>query len=160
MQSVKVHTIFRQGVLQQWWKTAEKCCSTHTSVKKVLYCLSLVHEISTCDQFWNVPSVLLRCWLGGRKGIRPVKKLNGGVLAWLSIWSNVRACIWPSWCHCHSLSLASVKSRLVFTSLVLWYWLTWALLEKGPFNVCMTSSEICVLSLALGCDEWHHRQRN
>ena len=30
-------------------------------------------------------SVLRRCWLGGRKGIRPVKKLSGGVLAWLSI---------------------------------------------------------------------------
>ena len=27
----------------------------------------------------------------------------------------------PSWCHCHSLSLASVKSRLV---LPFWYWLT------------------------------------
>jgi len=31
-------------------------------------------------------------------------------------------CIWPSWCHCHSLSLASVKSRLV---LPFWYRLTW-----------------------------------
>ena len=27
-------------------------------------------------------SVLGRCWLGGRKGIRPVKKLSGEVLAW------------------------------------------------------------------------------
>jgi len=35
------------------------------------------------------------------------------VLAWLSAWSEVQTCIWPSWCHCHSLSLASVKSRLV-----------------------------------------------
>ena len=34
----------------------------------------------------TVPSVLRRCWLGGRKGIRPVKKLSGGVLAWLSVW--------------------------------------------------------------------------
>jgi len=25
--------------------------------------------------------------LDGRKGIRPVKKLSGGVLAWLSVWS-------------------------------------------------------------------------
>jgi len=29
--------------------------------------------------------------------------------------------IWPSWCHCHSLTLASVKSRLVFP---FWYQLT------------------------------------
>ena len=67
-------------------------------------------------------SVLWRCWFGGRKGIRPVKNLSGGVLAWLSLWSEVQTCIWPSWCHCHSLSLASVKSRLV---LPFWYGLTW-----------------------------------
>ena len=36
------------------------------------------------------------------------------MLAWLSVWSEVQTCIWPSWCHCHSLSLASVKSRLVY----------------------------------------------
>ena len=66
----------------------------------------------------DVPSVLWRCWLGGRKGIRPVKKQSGGVLVWLSLWSNLQTCIWPSWFHCHSPSLASVKSRLVFTFLV------------------------------------------
>ena len=57
-----------------------------------------------------------------------LQKLSGGVLAWLSVWSKVQTCIWPSWCHCHSLSLASVKSRLV---LPFWYWLTWVVLEKG-----------------------------
>jgi len=37
-------------------------------------------------------SVVISCWLG----IRPVKHLSGGVLAWLSVWSEVQACIWPS----------------------------------------------------------------
>jgi len=41
--------------------------------------------------FW--PSVLWRCWLGGRKGIRPVKNLEWWVLAWLSVWSEVQTCI-------------------------------------------------------------------
>ena len=68
-----------------------------------------------------MPSVLWRCWLGVRKGIWPVKKLSGGVLAWLSVWSEVQTCIWPSWCHWYSLSLASVKSRLVSP---FWYRLT------------------------------------
>jgi len=40
------------------------------------------------------------------------------VLTCLSVWSEVQTCIRPSCCHCHSLSLASVKSRLVFTFLV------------------------------------------
>ena len=39
---------------------------------------------------------VFNCWLGGRKGIRPVKKQSGGVLAWLSVWSEVQTCIWPS----------------------------------------------------------------
>ena len=81
-----------------------------------------------------IPSVLWRCWLGGRKGIRAGKKLNSGVLVWLSVWSKVQTCIRPSWCHCHSLSLASVKSRLV---LPFWYWLTRVVPEKGPLNVCV-----------------------
>ena len=85
----------------------------------------------------SMPSVLWRCWLGGRKGIRPVKSSSGGVLVWLSVRSEVETCIWPSWCHCHSLSLASVKSRLV---LPFWYRLTWVVPQKGPLNGC-----VCVI---------------
>ena len=88
-----------------------------------------------------LPSVLWRCWLGGRKGIRPVKKLSGGVLAWLSVWSEVQTCIWPSWCHYHSLSLASVKSRLV---LPFWYWLTCVVPEKRAVKrVCVCVRCVC-----------------
>ena len=71
----------------------------------------LAHWSQCRSRDWPLPSVLWRCWLGGRKG-------GGGVLAWLSVWSKVQSCIRPSWCHCHSLSLASVKSTLVFTFLV------------------------------------------
>jgi len=56
------------------------------------------------------------------------------MLAWLSVWSEVQTCIEPSWCHCHSLSVASVKSRLV---LPFWYRLTWVVLDKGPLNSCV-----------------------
>jgi len=102
--------------------------------------------------------VLWRCWLGGRKGIRPVKNLSGGVLAWLSVWSEMQTCIWPSWYHCHSLSLASVKSRLVS---LFWYRLTWVVLEKGPLNgsvcVCVlwynTISHCCMHCLSAICSQ-------
>ena len=76
--------------------------------------------------------------LVGRQAGHPAcKKQSGGVLAWLSVWSEVQTCILPSWCHCHSLSLAPVKSRLVLPS---WYWLTRVVPDKGPLNVC-----VCVL---------------
>jgi len=52
--------------------------------------------------------VLWHCWLGSRKGIRPVK-MSGGMQAWLCVWGMVQICIWPSWCHCHPLSLAPVN---------------------------------------------------
>jgi len=51
--------------------------------------------------------------VGQQEGHPACKKLSYGVLAWLSVWGKVQICIRSSWCHCHSLSLASVKSRLV-----------------------------------------------
>jgi len=67
--------------------------------------------------------------LVGRQEGHPVcKKVSGGMLAWLSVWNEMQTCEWPSWCHCHSLSLDSVKSRLV---LPFWYRLTWVVPEKG-----------------------------
>ena len=102
-------------------------------------------------------SVLWRCWLGGRKGIRSVKIWVVGCLAWLSVWSEVQTCIWPSWCHCHSLSLAPVKPRLV---LPFWYRLTQVVLEKRPLNGCKKMVVLsCILFmyflwLSSRCKKW------
>ena len=76
--------------------------------------------------------------VGRQEGHLACKKLSGEVLVWLSVWNKVQTCIWPSWCHCHSLSLASVKSSLV---LPFWYRPTWVVLEKGPLNGCVC---VCV----------------
>jgi len=64
-------------------------------------------------------------------------------MAWLSVWNEVQTCIWHSGCHCHSLSLASVKSRLV---LPFWYRLTQVVLEKRPLNGCVAFSALTVLA--------------
>ena len=79
---------------------------------------------------------VLTLLVGRQEGHLACKKQSGGVLAWLSVWSEVQTCIWPSWCHCHSLSLALVKSRLV---LPFWYRLTQVVLEKRPLNGCSSS---------------------
>jgi len=71
--------------------------------------------------------------VGWQEGHLACRKESGGVLAWLSVWSEVQTCIWLSWCHCHSLSLAPVKSRLV---LPFWYRLTQVVLERRPLNGC------------------------
>ena len=80
--------------------------------------------------------------VGRQEGHPACKKLTGGVLAWLSVWSEMQPCIWPSRCHCHSLSLASVKSRLV---LPFWYWPTRVVTGKKPLNVCVC---VCVFAYA------------
>ena len=51
---------------------------------------------------WSALTLLV----GRQEGHPACKKLSGGVLAWLSVWIEVQTCIWPSRCHCHSLSLA------------------------------------------------------
>jgi len=117
-----------------------------------------------CDIFWNVTERKLNILnryvscaicafsaltlLVGRQESYPVcKKLSGGVLAWLSVWSVVRTCMWPSWCHCHSLSLASVKSS--FTFLVMAYS---GSPGKGPLIgcVCVCHVQFCSGFSAVG----------
>ena len=56
--------------------------------------------------------------VGRQEGHPACKKQSGLVLAWLSVWSEVQTCIWPSWCHCQSLSHCSSKIQIGFTFLV------------------------------------------
>ena len=76
-------------------------------------------------------------WAAGKAWASSLSNMSGGVLAWLSVWSVMQTCIWPSWCHCHSLYLASVKSRLV---LPFWYWLT-----RVPGQRAVKRVFVCVL---------------
>jgi len=72
--------------------------------------------IRFCRVHWCAFSALTLL-VGRQEGHSACKTLQWwGFL--FSVWSKVQTRIQPSWCHCHSLSLASVKSRLVFTFLV------------------------------------------
>jgi len=39
---------------------------------------------------------VLTLLVGRQEGHPACKKLSGGVLAWLSVWSMMQTCIWPS----------------------------------------------------------------
>jgi len=90
-----------------------------------------------------MPSVLWRCWLGGKMGIRSAKTewWGAGVVICLERGANLH--IRPSWCYCHSLSLASVKSRLV---LPFWYRLN----PGGPGKRAVKWLYVCVLFMTVG----------
>ena len=94
--------------------------------------------------------------VGRQEGHLPCKK--NWVVIYFSVFClrEVQTCIRPSWCHCHSLSLASVKSRLV---LPFWYRLTRVVPEKGPLNVCVcvcvrACVRACVIGVEFGATSW------
>ena len=72
------------------------------------------------------------CWLGGRKGIRPVKteQWGAGMVICLERGADAYGPADATATH----SLAPVKSRLV---LPFWYRLTQVVLDKGPLNGCV-----------------------
>jgi len=56
---------------------------------------SLLFKILINYHFYNAFSALTLL-VGRQEGHPACKKLSGGVLAWLSVWSEVQTCIWPS----------------------------------------------------------------
>ena len=126
------------------------------SVKHSCFCMEFSHAVMIIVFICQLTSYVfafsaLTLLVGQQEGHSACKKLGGGVLAWLSVWSEMQTCIWPSWCHCHSLSLASVKSRLV---LPFWYRPTWVVPEKGPLNGCACVCYFLCYSAVSGCDLW------
>ena len=80
------------------------------------------------------PSVLWRCWLGGRKGIRPVK--NWVVGCWHSYLSGARCRL------AYGPADTTATHCLLLSRLVLpfWYRLTRVVPGKGPLNGCVCVS--------------------
>jgi len=56
---------------------------------------TLCHYIYTAAYSVNAFSALTLL-VGRHEGHPACKKLTGGVLAWLCVWSEVQTCIWPS----------------------------------------------------------------
>jgi len=104
-----------------------------------------------CCHYWCYFSTALALLVGRQEGHPACKKLSGGVLAWLSVWSEVQTCIRPSWCYCHSMSLASVKSRLVIP---FWYRLTHIVPVNKPLNGFMY---VCVSTMIIYRSRHRHR---
>ena len=84
-------------------KKPKTCNTTNPIYTRIWKHTTLLKTIQT--QFDNtihvllLPSVLWCCWLGGRERHPACKKLSGGVLVWLSVWSELQTCI----CHMSQL---------------------------------------------------------
>jgi len=105
--------------------TASLINSTNTTADNTLKC----HTTEN-----NVPSVLWRCWLGGRKGIRPVK--NWVVGCWRGYLSAAR---------CRRAYVPADAAVSCFSNIQIglpfWYRLTRVVRDKGPLNGCVCACE-------------------
>jgi len=61
----------------------------------MLECYRL-HTFKILLQYITKAFSALMLLVGWQEGHLVCKKLSGGVLAWLSVWSEVQTCIWPS----------------------------------------------------------------
>jgi len=61
-----------------------------------LLCFSVATEFSANKDLYTVKARALTLLVGRQEGHPACKKQSGGVLAWLSVWSEVQTCIWPS----------------------------------------------------------------
>ena len=85
---------------------SQKC---HIVLLTTLVDFSFQHQISSCCHIRVLDFSALMLLLGRQEGHLACKKMSGGMLAWLCVWVKVQVCIWPSWYHCHSLSLAPIN---------------------------------------------------
>jgi len=117
---LKCYTHTQTAICQRLpgWAGTRRNIHPQTCKKHLFYFTSTLFYLAGL-YYWYAFSALTL--LVGRQEGRPACK-NWVVGCWRGYLSGARTCTWSSWCHCHSLSLASVKSRLV---LPFWYRLTW-----------------------------------
>ena len=84
-------------------------------------------------------SVLWHCWLGGRKGIPPVK--NRVVRCWCVVCLERGKCKW--FAYGPPDATATPSSLAVQNGLPFWCWITQVALEEKPLNGCSSSSSSC-----------------
>jgi len=119
----------------KWYGVHPFVCAVTADSSKLCYCVWANRRYrSICWMAFSALTLLV----GRQEGHPACNKMSGGMLAWLSIWSEVQTCTQPSWWHCHSPSLASVKCSLV---LPFWYRFTTRVVSgKVLLNRC-----VCVL---------------
>jgi len=118
--SVLPHRHVQQGedlCLLPWYPLSEPTCS-HSILPMVgcavLRSVCLYVCRSVCMSVCSWAYLNTHCW--NFRLFVHVTCGHGGMLAWLCVWGEVQMCIWPSWRHCHSLSLAPVNPDWFYLS--------------------------------------------
>jgi len=107
-ESVLLLLVYWQLICTMWYRA---CC----------HCVACICHAHLINYFMYIVTVValsaLTLLVGWQEGHPACKKLSGGVLAWLSVWSELMTCICTSWFHFHTVSCFS-KIQIGFTFLV------------------------------------------
>ena len=60
------------------------------------YLIVVINNNICVVKFCEFPFCALTLLVGRQEGHPACRKLSGGFLAWLSVWSEVQTCMWPS----------------------------------------------------------------
>jgi len=85
--------------LFQWVATSMRAFTVSSAATSCMVCGAVVSVcLSVCPIVQHVAGAFsaLTLLVGQQEGHAAYKKLSGGVLAWLSVWSEVQTRIWPS----------------------------------------------------------------
>ena len=128
----------------------QECCKRGVTVCVLLNGCCIFCSLSVARVTFSALT-LLAGWQEGHPACK-----NWSVGCWHGYLSGARCRLAYGWCHCHSLSLALVKSRLV---LPFWYRLTRVVPDKGPLNgcVCVCVCRACLLHSLLCIAQWNWR---
>ena len=132
-----------------WSRWGTNCCQGPFCISVALkltrlwvFIISVVKMAYVYVELCCLHSVLWCCWLGGRKGIRPVKNWVVGCWHGYLSGSRCRLAYEPADAtatHC----LLKSRSRLV---LLFWYWLTWVVRDKGVCVCVRACMCVCMMT--------------
>ena len=113
----------------------KRVCVFYTHTNRLSIFISL-----TCTTIAFSALTLLVGWQEGHPACK--KHKSGGVLVWLSVWSELQTCIMA---QLMPLPLTvSCFSKIQIGFLPFWYRLTWVVPDKGPLNGCVC---VCVCNM-------------
>ena len=101
--TVCVANVFADGVTPRRLTESLKMTQRARFVEKFKAAKVVFKQLLTINVFIHVFCTLayhafsaLMLLVGWQEGHPACKKLSGGVLTWLSVWSEVQTCVWPS----------------------------------------------------------------
>jgi len=89
---------------------------TDLTHRRQFFCLQVNHKYEVAFTARNLDSIMAKIWGTLTINLDKANRSHVSGKRKKSVCGEVQICIWPSWCHCHSLSLAPVNPDWFYLS--------------------------------------------